>query len=183
MANLPHPPSGPTTRVDEFMGLYTQYQRRLYLYLLSLMHNVTDAEDLLQQTNYILWAKFDEFEPGSNFGAWACRIGYLEVLKFREGRQQTELLLSPHFLECIREKMPEFSDLLEARTDGLRHCRESLEEPDRALITRRYAPGMSVNTLAAELQRPARSISKSLVRIRRALLECIDRRMRQEEHQ
>lgn len=182
MTNLPQPPSDPAARVDEFMRLHAQHQRRLYLYLLSLVHNVADAEDLLQQTNYILWAKFDEYQSGSNFGAWACRIGYLEVLKLREERKQTELPLSPHFLELIRDKMPEFSDLFEARTDALRHCRERLDETDRTLITRRYAPGVSVKTLATELKRPVRSISKSLVRIRKTLLECIDRRLRQEEH-
>jgi RNA polymerase sigma-70 factor (ECF subfamily) len=165
------------------MRLHTQNQRRLYLYLLSLVHNVVDAEELLQQTNYVLWEKFDEFQSGSNFGAWACRVGYLEVLKFRERRSQAELPLSPRFLELIRDKIPEFSDLLDARTDALRYCREKLDESDRVLISRRYTPGMSVKALAAELQRPVRSISKSLVRIRKTLLECIDRRLRQEEHQ
>jgi RNA polymerase sigma-70 factor, ECF subfamily len=182
MDNRSQSPSGPAARVDEFMKLHAQHQRRLYLYLLSLVHNVADAEDLLQQTSYILWTKFDDFQSGSNFGAWACRIGYLEVLKFREGRKQTELPLSPRFLERIRDKMPEFSEMLEARTDALRYCRERLDEPDRVLITRRYTPGTSVKTLAAELRRPVRSISKSLMRIRKTLLECIDRRLRQEEH-
>ena len=113
MDNLSQSPSGPAARVDEFMKLHAQHQRRLYLYLLSLVHNVADAEDLLQQTSYILWTKFDDFQSGSNFVHWACRIGYLEVLKFREGRKQAELPLSPRFLERIRDKMPEFSEMLE----------------------------------------------------------------------
>jgi RNA polymerase sigma-70 factor (ECF subfamily) len=176
------PPLDPSTRVDEFMKLYAQHQRRLYIYLLSLVHNATDAEDLLQETNFVLWKKFDEFQTGSSFGAWACRVAYLEVMKFRSERKQAGVSLSPEFLERVNDRMAQFSDLLEDRTEAFHSCMRELAEPDRLLITRRYTPGTSVTAMAAELDRPARSISKSLVRIRKTLLKCIDRRLRQEEH-
>jgi len=181
MADSSQPQSDPSARVDEFMRLYTQHQRRLYLYLLSLVHNVADAEELLQETSFILWKKFGEFRPESRFGAWACRVAYLEVLKFREGRKQGELSLSPQFLERIAGKMAEVSDLLEFRGEAFNYCMDRLSDQDRELITRRYAPGASVQLLAAELNRPARSVSKSLVRIRKTLSECIDRQQREEE--
>jgi RNA polymerase sigma-70 factor, ECF subfamily len=181
MADFPQPPSDPTFRVDEFMRLYTQHQRRLYVYLLSLVHNVADAEELLQESSYVLWRKFDEFRPESNFGAWACRVAYFEVLKFRERRQQGEVPLSPQFLERVAGKMAEVSDLLELRSETFNYCMDRLSEADRELITRRYAPGASVKRIAAALNRPVRSVSKSLARIRRLLIECIDRRRRQEE--
>jgi len=181
MADSSQPLFDASARVDEFMRLYTQHQRRLYVYLLSLVHNVADAEELLQETSYILWKKFDEFQPGSGFGAWACRVAYLEALKFREGRTQGELPLSHKFLERIAGKMAEVSDLLELRGDAFNYCMERLSDLDRELITRRYVPGGSVRAIAAELNRPARSVSKSLMRIRKTLLECIDRRTRQEE--
>jgi RNA polymerase sigma-70 factor, ECF subfamily len=171
-----------SARLDEFMRLYTQHQRRLYVYLLSLVHNVADAEELLQETSYVLWKKFGEFAPGSNFGAWACRVAYFEVLKFRDRRNQGELPLSPQFLERVAEKMVEVSDLLEMRADVFNYCMDRLETPDRELITRRYAPGASVKLIADELRRTAHSVSKSLGRIRKLLLECVDRRLRQEEH-
>jgi RNA polymerase sigma-70 factor, ECF subfamily len=176
------PPSDSSGRLDEFVRLYTQHQRRLYVYLLSLIHSVADAEELLQETAYVLWKKFAEFRPETNFGAWACRVAYLETLKFRQ-RHKDELPLSPEFLERIAQKATEVSDLLELRADVFNYCMDRLSEPDRQLITRRYTPGGKVNTIAAELNRPPRSVSKSLVRIRRTLLECIDRRLRQEDRQ
>lgn len=163
------------------MRLYTACQRRLYIYLLSLVHNVSDAEELLQQTSFVLWQKFAEFQPGSNFGAWACRIAYLETCKLLESRRERSL--SPAFLERVAEKMSQASELLELHGDVFRYCLERLNEADRQLIIRRYAPGMNVRTLALELNRPARSVSKSLTRIRRTLLECIERRLRQEERE
>lgn len=183
MASSAPPPSDPTARVDEFMQLYTRHQRPLYIYLLSLVHNVADAEELLQESSYILWKKFGEFRPDGNFGAWAFGIAYYEVLKFRQRRGQREVPLSPQFLERVAGKMAEVSDLLELRAETFNYCMDRLSEPDRELITRRYAPGASVKRIAAELRRPVRSVSKSLSRIRRLLIECIDRRQRQEERQ
>jgi RNA polymerase sigma-70 factor, ECF subfamily len=183
MADFFQLPSDVSVRVDKFMQFYAQHQRRLYVYLLSLVHNVADAEELLQETSYILWRKFDEFQnrPGAGFAAWACRVGYFEALKFREGRTRGELPLSHEFIERVSDKMTEVSDLLELRGDFFNSCMERLSDPDRELIIRRYAPGGSVRSIAVELGRPARSISKSLMRIRKSLLECIDREMRREE--
>ena len=81
---------------------------------------------------------FGEFRPETNFGAWACRVAYLETLKFRE-RRKGELRLSPEFLERIAQKATEVSDLLELRADVFNYCMDRLSEPDRQLITRRYA--------------------------------------------
>ena len=112
------------------------HQRRVYIYLLSLVHSVADAEELLQETAYILWKKFDEFRPGTNFGAWACRVAYLEAAKFRE-RHKGELPLSPQFLERIAQRSAEVSDLLELPCHVFNYCMDRLSELDRQLITRR----------------------------------------------
>jgi RNA polymerase sigma-70 factor (ECF subfamily) len=182
MAEHVPPPRDPAACIDEFMRLYTQHQRRIYVYLLSLVHNVGDAEELLQETSYVLWKKFDEFGPGSNFAAWACRAAYLETLKHRRRRGQAELPLSNQFIERVAQRVSQSSDVLEQRGESFNLCMERLDEADRALIVRRYTPGASVRTLAAELARPARSVTKSLMRIRKFLMECMDRHARREDH-
>ena len=56
-------------RHAEFLRLYTKYQHRILSYIFVLVPNRTDAEDLLQDTAVLLWAKFDEFESGTDFAA------------------------------------------------------------------------------------------------------------------
>ena len=60
---------------------------------------------------------------------------------------------------------------------ALESCLAKLSEKDRTLIRRRYQPGANVREIAAEAGRTANSISNSLSRIRRLLLECVDRKM------
>jgi RNA polymerase sigma-70 factor (ECF subfamily) len=59
----------------------------------------------------------------------------------------------------------------------LESCLGKLSDADRMLIRRRYEPGSSVKELALDFGRSANSLSKSLGRIRRALLECIQRKL------
>ena len=42
-----------------------------------------DAEDVLQEANLVLWRKFDQYQEGTNFFAWACQIIRYEVLKYQ----------------------------------------------------------------------------------------------------
>jgi DNA-directed RNA polymerase specialized sigma24 family protein len=47
-----------------------------------------DARDVLLETNLVLWQKIGEFEPGSNFGAWARKIAYFQALAFLRDRKR-----------------------------------------------------------------------------------------------
>ena len=66
----------------EFVRLYTASSRRIYTYILTLLPNRTDAEDVFQDVSVLLWEKFPEFTPGTQFSAWACRIAYFKALSF-----------------------------------------------------------------------------------------------------
>ena len=61
-------------------------------------------------------------------------------------------------------------------------CLARLAPADRELIRLRYAPSETGKSLARKLGRPANSVYQSLSRIRRALLECVKRRLAAEAH-
>ena len=73
---------------EEFIKLFTRYQRRVFLFILSQVPSPVDAEEIHQETNVIIWRKFDRFELGTNFLAWACQIANYEVLKYRSRQRQ-----------------------------------------------------------------------------------------------
>ena len=56
-------------RVDAFVRLLGQNQRRLFLYVMSMVPNWNDAEEIIQETNLVLWREFARFQPGTNFAA------------------------------------------------------------------------------------------------------------------
>ncbi len=97
----------------EFVKLFTKYQRRIYLYILFKVPHPFDADEILQETNLVIWQKCDQFQMGTNFLAWACQIATYEVLKFRERNRRDRHYFSVEFIERIGEAALDDVELLE----------------------------------------------------------------------
>lgn len=160
-------------RTEAFVELFSLQQRSLYGFIYTLVHNQADAEDLLQQTSLILWRKFESFEIGTDFNAWAHRIAHLEVLNFLKRKRRSRVCFSDELLAKLATVRTDRADLHAADRDTLLGCIEKLGDSDRRLIQCCYAEKQNIKSAAAELGRPAASIYTSLSRIRRLLLACI----------
>lgn len=159
----------------EFIALFTKSQRRVYLYILSMVPHPLDAEEILQNTNLVIWKKSQQFEVGTNFFAWACQIAHYEILKYRKKRSRDKHQFSDEFVSQVAEAVKENQDIFELRRNALTFCLGKLRTKDRELIQRRYQGSNQGKELADEMGRPANSVYQSLGRVRRTLFECINR--------
>jgi len=57
----------------EFIQQLTAAKPALFRYIVTLLADVHNANNVLQETNPTLWTKADEFTLGTNFFAWARR--------------------------------------------------------------------------------------------------------------
>jgi RNA polymerase sigma-70 factor, ECF subfamily len=179
MADDPFPTSGGSTH-DEFTRVFTVNQRAIYLYIRSLVANTADVDELWQETNLVLWQRFADYQPGTNFLAWARRIAYNKVLNYRT-RRRGLLQFSDDFLEKLAEASERVCDQHAVRLDALKQCAKKLPPPDRELIELRYGPDATCQSVAQSLGRSIRSVYKAVTRIRAQLLECIRREMAKED--
>ncbi len=159
----------------EFIALFTKSQRRIYLYVLSMVPHPIEAEEILQNANLIIWKKAQQFEVGTNFFAWACQIAHYEILKFRKKRSRDKHQFSDEFVSQVADAVKENQDVFELRRNALAFCLDKLRQKDRELIQRRYQGSNQGMDLADELGRPVNSVYQSLGRVRRTLFECINR--------
>ncbi len=53
---------------DDFAERIVRNQHRVFAYIATLLANHDDAEDVFQSTCLILWRKWDEFDPGREYG-------------------------------------------------------------------------------------------------------------------
>ena len=165
------------TRVGEFVELYTAHYPRLQFYLMALLPSASDAADVLQETSLVLWKKFDSFQSGTNFYAWACKIARLQALKYRDRQARSARVFDLNVLEKLAADAATVeSETLETLA-ALNECMEHLRQSDLLLIRKRYQPQVTVKRMAEEVGRSANSLSKSLGRIRRVLLDCVERRL------
>ncbi len=162
---------------EEFIRLFTTTQRPLFLHILPLVGNGTDADEVLQETNLIMWSKRRQFQPGTSFLAWGRAIARLEVFRFRRTRGTKLRFLDGQLLDVVASHSEETDDEVEIRKEALARCIRKLSAKDRNLLRLRYTPGSSGDEIAKQLGRPANSVYQSLGRIRRALADCIQRRL------
>jgi RNA polymerase sigma-70 factor (ECF subfamily) len=160
-------------RMDEFVSLLGQNERRLFVYLKSRMPCSNDADDLLQETNLLLWREFDSFELGTNFTAWAYRIAENQVRAARKRQQRDRLVFSEAFLEAVSKELSAESEQLERRSVALGDCLQRLPPHHRELIERRYTSGDAVDRLAEHLSKSPDAVYRILSRIRRTLHDCV----------
>lgn len=124
----------------EFVQLLTTHQNRLYGYILSLVFDRSRADDLLQQTNAVLWRKAAEFETGTNFVAWAFRIAYYEVMQYRRKQQRERLVFDDELLGNLAAAAQEEDEQFLQRQTLMRQCLDHLSERHRDVCGTREIP-------------------------------------------
>lgn len=174
------PPPSPA-ETEQFVRLFGRVQHSLRAYVLSLVPYWDEAEEIFQNTNLILWRKFREFDPDTNFRTWACKVAWYEVLEWRRQRHKAQSCLSETVLAQLAAELVDDAELAESRERALAQCLDTLSPADRELVQLRYFIAQEVPAVASQVGRSVNAVYKAINRIRWRLFECIERRLRQED--
>ena len=171
-------PRGPVH--DEFMRLFSRHQRQVYAYIATVLVNPADVEEVVLGRIRELWSKLDAFERDKSFVKWACGVAHLQILRFFRQQKRKPLPLEDSTIELLLADRAQMEDELTDRRNNLASCIKQLRPADREVLTACYAPGTNFKTAAKKLGRSTAALYHTLGRIRRALLECVNRRMTQQ---
>lgn len=161
---------------DAFAKLFAQHDRWLHAYLLALLADYSSAEEVFQEVCVILWRKYEQFDPETDFRRWAAAIARNKVHQHWDRQTRQARCLSYEVLELLAEEAVEQSDLLEERRKALHVCLSKLPKSDRELVSACYSDAnRSFQKVAEQLHRPINTVYKALQRIRNSLRECIER--------
>jgi RNA polymerase sigma-70 factor (ECF subfamily) len=179
--NLEIVPSARASREDEFIGLLTAHKHQVFNLIFCIVHSLADAEDVFQQTSLALWQNFDQFQPDSDFGAWAATIARHRILNFLRTKRRERLYFSGSVIEQLADCPFDSGPQKGARLRALSECRQRLSDNDQTLVAHCYG-GEPICSVADRIGRPVQAVYKSLARIRRMLFDCIERKLAQETH-
>jgi RNA polymerase sigma-70 factor (ECF subfamily) len=160
---------------DAFVQLMTEHQGRLFAYVLSLLGDPDQANDVLQEANLVLWRNAAEFQMGSNFRAWAFRIAHFQVMAHRQRQLRDRLVFDDEMLAVLDPAAKAVDETYEERQERLTACLEKLPEAQRDLLRQRYADGLSLQMIADSVRRTANAVAQTLFRARRTLIDCVTR--------
>ncbi len=166
---------------EEFLQLFLRSEREIFRYVAVLVPNFADAQEIVQETAAALWKKIDQYDRTQLFTAWACRFALMEVRQYARIRQRWPALLDAELMEQLIERREELAKQLDVRREHLAECVRRLPADQQQIIERYYYDQASVETIASGTGKTKEAIYKMLQRIRRALSDCVERRIRTEE--
>lgn len=159
---------------QRFLSLFLRSEREVFRYVAALVPNVTDAEDIVQQTAIALWEKFDAYDPSQPFTPWACRFALNKTRQWIERRQRWQALLDHGLADELARRREELRPEIEARLKHLEGCLNKLPAVQRAMVEGYYYRREGVEKLAEDSGRTVAATYKTLQRIREALQLCIE---------
>jgi RNA polymerase sigma-70 factor (ECF subfamily) len=165
----------------EFAQLLTKYQRRLYAFIMSLIPDPNQANDILQETNLALCKSAAKYDPERNFLAWAFKVARFQVLAFLKKQKRSRIVFDDDLLLQLADDAEEESAHFEDMRSALNTCLMKLPSRHRAIVEARYQDGGTIGTVAKAFRRSSGAITQALFRIRSALWNCVEREMRKIE--
>jgi RNA polymerase sigma-70 factor (ECF subfamily) len=161
---------------QRFLSLFLRSEREIFRYVAALVPNVTDAEDIVQQTALALWEKFDAYDPAQPFTPWACRFALNKARQWIERRQRWQALLEHGLAEELVQRRQELQPELELRLKHLEGCLGRLPQGQRSLVEGYYYERAGIGKLAERSGRTPAATYKMLQRIRQSLQLCLESR-------
>lgn len=165
------------------VSMIAGHQVSLLSYALALVANHSDAEDLVQRTNTTLWKKRSDFEPETNFRAWAFAIMRFHAKAFYRSQQRRgRVVFNEDLARRIAETLAE--DPLtppDQRLEFLRECLAKLPPKHRLLVFERYHHGLTSEECARKHGLSEPGLRVTLYRLRTTLRNCIERAVRREQ--
>jgi RNA polymerase sigma-70 factor, ECF subfamily len=165
---------------EDFAALYSGCHLDLLRYVLTLLPERSQAEDIVQDVARLLWQKREQYDSSRSFGAWARGFAHLEVLKFIRRQSIRGKYFSEQLVEQLAEERIIHENELSAQREALADCLRKLDAPSHELLMLRYGSELTLQQVAEQQGKSANALYLSIHRIRQKLLECVNRTLRLE---
>jgi RNA polymerase sigma-70 factor (ECF subfamily) len=146
--------------------LYHAYHRRLSRFVLRLAPRYDFAEEVINDTFWVIWRKAGEFRGASRVSTWIMGIAYRRALRaLRSVRQDTAAQVR---LSEQRSDIHDEAELLDTQ-DWLARAMRELPEEQRLTLELAYFMGHSCEEIAAITSSPVGTVKARMFHAREKL--------------
>jgi RNA polymerase sigma-70 factor (ECF subfamily) len=163
-----------------FINLLTSHYCKLHSYVLCMVPNKSDAEDVMQEATLQMWEKFDEFQPGTDFFAWAKAIARYKVLDLRKKHARLHCQLDPNVLELLQHERESYDDNLDRKLELLKNCIKKLSGDQKVLLQFKYSEKLPAKLIAGRIGIPLHTLYRQITNLHSVLLGCVKRAVHSE---
>ena len=155
-----------TSREGDFERSVLPHAPSLLRFGLRLAGDVSQAEDLVQETLLLAWRGFGRFEAGSNVRAWLFRI-LLNVVRQQRRKSQSSRAFAPS-ARAVPETRPPGDESVEVR-----QAFDRLGGDQRTVLLLAAVEGFTCREISEILGVPIGTVMSRLSRAREAMRELL----------
>jgi RNA polymerase sigma-70 factor, ECF subfamily len=165
--------------LDGFAKLMGRYQDKLDAMLSYYCHSREEIEDLTQETFIKCYQSLDSFDRSRPFFPWLKTIALnglrMELRRKQRETRRLEALCHERRIDMAETGVSEDSD---ERFAALRRCLQDMPKQQKQLVEARYGQNLPIVELARKRGCTTEALAMFLMRLRRALRDCIEQRLR-----
>ena len=161
-------------KYQEFMALVLAHQTKINSFIVYMVPQKQDSEDIFQDTLMEMWRKYDQFEDGSNFLAWSYTIAKYKVLNYRRKKKNNKMQFNDQLIQIIENESAHSINLIESRIGRLKECVRALSLKESKLIRLRYEDGLTFREIANIYGYSHQAICRAMGVIHSRLVDCIN---------
>lgn len=164
--------------VEDFESLIAEHHTSLRAFIRTLGAHPDWVDDIAQEAFLVAFRRFAEYDQGEDFGAWLRGIARWVLRGELKKKARRHRILSGSFTDYVlrcgtdrTDPRPAVgSDLLAA----MEQCVGKLPARHQDLLSARYSRNLSIEDIAENLGATGEAVRQSLMRVRRALRDCIE---------
>lgn len=142
---------------DAFRQLYHNTDKSIYSYVLSILKNPQDAEEVMQETYLKVWTSAGGYQSQGKPLAWMFTIARnLCYMKFRDQKHQSDIGLD----DLSEMELGDFCPQIEQAADKLvlNAALNLLKEEERQIVLLHVSAGMKHREIASSLKMPLATV-------------------------
>lgn len=164
-------------QVSLVQRLFVQNMIAVRGFVIALMPDFSRVDDVVQETFLTVTEKADDFEEGTKFRSWVFSIARFKVLEAARGPGTREILLDEEVIDALcTAEIPEPNSDRELQV--LAECTNGLARQAKRVIDLRYEQSKRPPEIAEKMGWTVNAVNVALARSRKALRECVDRKLK-----
>ena len=160
---------------DGFIEIIRDYKDGLILYLNGYVHDIHDAEDLMEDTFVKIYAKRPVFSPKYSFKTWLYTIGRNVAIDYLRKERKKYIRSMDELSEIVADKTQlEYEYLKKEEKIYLFEAMEKLNSDYRQTLYLKYLEGLSNDDIGKIMGKTRRQVENLLYRGKQALRSILE---------
>jgi RNA polymerase sigma-70 factor (ECF subfamily) len=167
-----------TGRIKALSTQFVAERHSLMGFIYGMVRDLPAAEDIFQEVWIRLAEAEERAEPIADPVKWCRGVAKNLILHHWRAQRLAKVRPDSELLDLVEQALNEHDDEWSGRKQVLLECIERLPEKSKSLLQLKYNEGLSFAAMAERLKHSVDSLKMALVRVRRMLQECVQRKLR-----